>query len=584
MSSKPNNKAASNATEDIAVSLWRYWFVIIALALAAIVLLARIAQLQVVDKSFLIGQGDARTLRVEEIVAHRGMIADRNGDPLAVSTPVETIWFNPNKLEIDAAGTKLLAQTLGVSNKWLTRKIEQNSGREFAYLKRQIRPAVAAKVKALKIPGVHSLREYKRFYPAGEVASHVVGFVNIDEMGQEGIELTYDEWLQGIPGQKKVLKDRKGRIVKDLALLNDAQPGKDIKLTLDMRLQYLAYRELKAVAKAHHARSASLVMLDAKTAEVLAMVNQPSYNPNNRENIRPSSLRNRAITDLFEPGSTVKPLTIAAALETGKYAPATAIDTSPGYFRIGRKTIRDHRNYGVIDIATVISKSSNVGTSKVALAITGEKVWDLMYRVGFGQGIGVGFPGESVGTLPHPVRWKPLQVATMSYGYGLNVTALQLAQAYQVLANDGVKVPASLLKAGELEQGIPSVDAQAAIQVRKMMKKVIQKGGTGTRAQMVAYDVAGKTGTVHSIGAHGYEDSEYTSLFAGMVPVEQPRIVMVIVVDGPQGDEYYGGEVAAPVFSRVATGAMRILHVTPDERPVMAESREKLEKLLSESG
>ncbi|WP_250656827.1 peptidoglycan D,D-transpeptidase FtsI family protein [Alkalimarinus coralli] len=563
----PNQEQTNN---EQGIAIWRFWFVVSVFVLAVIVLLYRAVELQVVDQQFLKGQGDARTIRHEKIDAHRGMITDRFGEPLAVSTPVETVWANPQMMDSNAGDMRKLANALNVSESWLNKRVARNKAREFIYLKRKISPAQAARVIALDIPGVYSRREYKRFYPAGEVASHVVGFTNIDEMGQEGVELAYDEWLTGHPGKKRVLKDRRGSVVKDLDLVRDAQPGRSLSLSLDMRVQYLAYRELKAAVTAHRAKAGSMVILDVATGEVLAMVNQPSYNPNNRAKLSTSALRNRAITDVFEPGSTVKPVTIAAALETGKYYPATKINTAPGYFRVGRKSIRDHRDYGVIDLSTIIAKSSNVGTSKIALDLTGEVVWDMFYRLGFGQATGTGFPGESIGLLRNPAKWKPIEVATMSYGYGMSVNALQLAQMYMVLGNDGAKPPVSLLK---IEGDVTTekvMDTAVAKNLRKMLKKVVEKGGTGTRARVATYDVGGKSGTVHSVGRGGYEDSQYKALFAGVAPVDKPRVAAVVVIDGPQGQEYYGGEVAAPIFSRVMSGAMRLLNVTPDNLPVLA--------------
>jgi len=572
-----SGKADANVerNDDQGIAIWRFWFIVSVLAVAGSTLIYRTVQLQVDDQEFLITQGDARTIRYEKIDAHRGMITDRFGEPLAVSTPVETIWANPKEMSLDAHQLKLLAKTLGVSEGWLNKRVSKNKSREFIYLKRKISPSHADRVLALDFPGVYSRREYKRFYPSGEVVSHVVGFTNVDEMGQEGVELAFDKWLTGHPGKKRILKDRRGSVIKDLDLIRDAQPGKSLSLSLDMRLQYLAYRELKAAVTTHRAKAGSMVILDVATGEVLAMVNQPSYNPNNRKKLATSALRNRAITDVFEPGSTVKPLTIAAALETRKYRPSTKIDTTPGYFRVGRKSIRDHRDYGVIDLPTIISKSSNVGTSKIALDLTGEVVWDMFYRMGFGQATGTGFPGESIGLLRNPVKWRPIEVATMSYGYGVSVNALQLAQMYMVLGNDGVKPPVSLIKIDteDAVRGEKVMAPSVAQDIRLMLKKVVEKGGTGTRARVAAYEVGGKSGTVHSVGRSGYEDNQYKALFAGVAPVENPRVAAVVVIDGPQGQEYYGGEVAAPIFSRVMSGAMRLLNVTPDNLPVMADQQ-----------
>lgn len=556
--------------DEQGVAAWRFWFVVSVLCAAVVVLMYRAIELQVVDQQFLQGQGDARTIRHEKIDAHRGMITDRFGEPLAVSTPVETIWANPKEMDLDTSELRVLAKTLNVSEAWLAKRVNNNKSREFIYLKRKISPAQADRVVDLDFSGVYSRREYKRFYPAGEVASHVVGFTNIDEMGQEGVELAYDDWLVGHPGKKRVLKNRRGSVIKNLDLVRDAQPGRSLTLSLDMRVQYLAYRELKAAVTTHRAKAGSMVILDVATGEVLAMVNQPSYNPNNRSKLSTSALRNRAITDVFEPGSTVKPVTIAAALESGQYSPATKVDTAPGYFRVGRKSIRDHRNYGVIDLSTIIAKSSNVGTSKIALDLSGEVVWDMFYRVGFGQATGTGFPGESIGLLRNPVKWRPIEVATMSYGYGLSVNALQLAQMYMVLGNNGVKPPVSLIKTNGDVKTDRVMDASVAKNVRRMLQKVVEKGGTGTRARVATYDVGGKSGTVHSVGRNGYEDSQYKALFAGVAPIDNPRVAAVVVIDGPQGQEYYGGEVAAPIFSRVMSGAMRLLNVTPDNLPLMA--------------
>ena len=586
-----SSKACANneQTDDQGIAIWRFWFIVSVLAVAGSALIYRTVQLQIDDQEFLITQGDARTIRYEKIDAHRGMITDRFGEPLAVSTPVETVWANPKEMSLNAQQLKVLAKTLGVSELWLEKRVSQNKSREFIYLKRKISPSHAARVLALDFHGVYSRREYKRFYPSGEVVSHVVGFTNIDEMGQEGVELAFEKWLTGHPGKKRVLKDRRGSVIKDLDLIRDAQPGKSLSLSLDMRLQYLAYRELKAAVTTHRAKAGSMVILDVATGEVLAMVNQPSYNPNNRKKLATSALRNRAITDVFEPGSTVKPITIAAALETGKYRSTTKIDTTPGYFRVGRKSIRDHRDYGVIDLPTIISKSSNVGTSKIALDLTGEVVWDMFYRMGFGQATGTGFPGESIGLLRNPVKWRPIEVATMSYGYGVSVNALQLAQMYMVLGNDGMKPPVSLIKVDADSEGAVRGErvmaSSVAQDIRLMLKKVVEKGGTGTRARVAAYEVGGKSGTVHSVGRSGYEDNQYKALFAGVAPVDNPRVAAVVVIDGPQGQEYYGGEVAAPIFSRVMSGAMRLLNVTPDNLPVMADQQFRIShKAIKEKG
>lgn len=554
------------STNNVKNSLaWRYWFLLGFLALCALVLFYRAVDLHVYEQEFLAEQGDARTIRFETLDAHRGVIMDRHGVPLAVSAPVETVYADPRYLNLNVAETKTLAKALGQSYEKLSRKLERSKDRHFIYLKRKMAPHEVAKVLALNLDGIYSKREYKRYYPAGEVAAHVVGFTNIDKHGQEGIELSYDDWLSGEAGKRRVLKDRKQRVIKDLGTVKAASPGKDIKLSLDMRIQYLAYRELKAAVETHKAKAGSIVVLDVHTGDVLAMANQPSYNPNNRSNINVAHLRNRAITDVFEPGSTVKVATIAAALESQKYTLNTRLDTSPGYLRLGAKSIRDHRNYGELSVLNIIAKSSNVGTSRIALDLTGDVVWDMYSRLGFGLGTGIGFPGESIGSLPDSSHWRPIEVAAMSYGYGLNVTALQLAQAYMVMGNGGIKHPLGLVYREDHLPGEQVLSADVSDSLRLAMKAVVEKGGTGTRAQLPMFEVGGKTGTVHSVGRSGYEESQYKALFAGVAPIEDPEVAMVVVIDGPQGAEYYGGEVAAPVFSRVVNGTLRLLNVSPDK-------------------
>ncbi|GAA0848660.1 peptidoglycan D,D-transpeptidase FtsI [Marinobacter szutsaonensis] len=542
---------------------WRFGTVLGVFLLVVAALGWRLVDLHVVDNEFLRKQGDVRTIRVESIDAHRGVISDRHGEPLAVSTPVQTIWANPSEANPDEPRLANLARLLGINEARLRERLRDYAGREFIYLRRKVQPSLARDAMALDINGIYSRQEYRRYYPAGEVTAHVVGFTDIDERGQEGIELTYNDWLSGESGRKRVLKDNRGRAIKDLTLIRDAQPGQKLELSLDLRLQYLAYRELKAVVNAHKARGGTLVMLDVDTGEVLAMVNQGSYNPNDRSQLAAENLRNKAITDLFEPGSTMKPITVAAALESGLYKSGDTIDTSPGYRRFGRFTIRDHRNYGVLDLTGIIVKSSNVGMSKIASEIGGDVIRDLYSRLGLGQPTGVGFPGEAVGILPAPPKWRPVEEATLSYGYGMSVNALQLAQAYMVLANGGIRYPLSLLKVDEPPRGQRVLSEGVAHEVRQMLAQVVEKG-TGTRAQPGFYSAGGKTGTVHLVGAQGYEDSQYKAIFAGMAPIDNPRIVTVVAVDAPQSGEYYGGEVAAPVFARVMSDALRLLNVKPE--------------------
>ena len=542
---------------------WRFGTVLGVFLLVMAGISWRLVDLQVVDNEFLRQQGDVRTIRVESIDAHRGVVADRHGEPLAVSTPVQTLWANPSETDPEDPGLAALARVIGMSEGALRQRLRDYAGREFIYLRRKVQPAMAREALELGIGGIYSRQEYRRYYPAGEVTAHIVGFTNIDEDGQEGIELAYNQWLTGEPGRKRVLKDNRGRVIKDLMLIRDARPGKDMELSIDLRLQYLAYRELKAVVGAHKARGGTLVMLDVNTGEVLAMANQGSYNPNDRSQLDPANLRNKAITDLFEPGSTMKPITVAAALESGKYKPETLIDTSPGYRRFGRFTIRDFRDYGALSLNDIIVKSSNVGVSKIATELGGDVLRNLYARLGIGQATGIGFPGEAVGVLPARPKWRPVEEATLSYGYGLSVNALQLAQAYMVLANGGIRYPVSLLKQDQKPEGHRVLSEEVTLAARNMLRNAVAKG-TGGRFQPGLYAAGGKTGTVHLVGAQGYEDSQYKAIFAGMAPIDDPRIVTVVAVDAPQSGEYYGGEVAAPVFSRVMSDALRLLNVKPE--------------------
>ena len=559
--------ASKRQTVTVVIARWRFALAVLLLALLMASLLWHVALLQVVpgeDRGFefLQGQGDARSLRTEVIPAHRGVITDRHGEPLAVSTPVISLWANPS--EIDAAGQlTAVARALKLNEKTLRKKLQRYRNKEFVYLKRNLPPQEAEAILSNRWRGIYGRTEYKRFYPAGEVTSHLVGFTNIDERGQEGFELAYDSWLIGVPGSKQVLKDLKGKIIKDDGELKAPRAGKDINLSIDLRMQYLAYRELKQAVAQHRAKSGSLVLLDVQTNEVLAMVNQPSYNPNNRGGINLGALRNRAITDQFEPGSTMKPLTVMAALETGRYTPGTIINTNPGYLRVGKKTLLDPINYGAIPLTKVITKSSQVGISKVALDLPIDSIRDMFYRLGLGQGTGVGFPGESVGVLPIRNRWTPIQQANFAFGYGMSVTALQLAQAYSVVANHGVKKPVSLLRTEEAPIEDRVIDAKVSAQLVAMLKTVLGSEGTARQAQIETYPAAGKTGTIHKVGKHGYADDRYRSVFAGMAPADNPRVVAVVVVEEPSGGKYFGGEVAAPVFAKVAEGALRLMHVPP---------------------
>ena len=547
-----------------AATPFRLIVVIMAVLLASLILAWRAVDLHVVRKDFLQGQGDARYLRAVPVAAHRGIITDRNGEPLAISTPVDSVWVHPKDFLEAYAEWPRLASLLEMKLQRIQQLVLQRKEREFVYLKRHINPQLAEKVLALNIPGVSLQREYHRYYPAGEVASHVVGFTNVDDTGQEGLELAYDEWLRGTSGEQRVLKDRLGRTIKHIELIRKSSPGKDLTLSIDRRLQYLTYRELKRAVFKHKARSGSAVILDVKTGEVLAMVNQPSYNPNNRRQFKGELYRNRAVTDVFEPGSTIKPFTVAAALASGRFSANSLIDTTPGKLKVSGSTIRDVRNYGRITVARVIEKSSNVGASKMALAIPAEKLWDVHSRVGFGAVSNSGFPGESSGILTHARRWSSIEQATMAFGYGLSVTPLQLARAYAVLANNGRMRPISFLRVDDDVPADQVLSSAIASKVRKMLETVTGEGGTGTKARIAGYRVAGKTGTIKKATVGGYSDERYMAVFAGMVPASAPRLVMVVAINEPTAGVYYGGEVAAPVFSRVMAGAVRLMDIPPD--------------------
>jgi len=547
----------------------RRWFLLSLYTLCVAGLLYRVVDLQVLNKEFLQNHGDARALRVVKIPAHRGMITDRNGESLAISTPVNSIWAVPRKVMAADAKLDQLAKYLHMDEKELSSMLKERMGRQFVYLKRHVAPALAEQVMLLDIPGVSLQREYRRYYPAGEVTSHVLGFTNIDDSGQEGMELAYDNWLKGSPGSKRVLKDRLGRIIENIESITTPDPGNELVLSIDRRVQYLAYRELKSAVNHHKARAGTLVMLDVKTGEIIAMVGQPSYNPNNRTGLKSGHYRNRAVTDVFEPGSTLKPFTIATALESGLYNLKSTIDTHPGFFKVGDHTIRDHRDYGVIDLATVIKKSSNIGASKIALSLEPLEFWSTLTKVGFGQATGSGFPGEASGFLNPYNNWSEVEQATMSFGYGISTTALQLAQAYMPFATDGMMLPVTFLKVSEPVAASRVFSAGVARQVRAMLETVVQIGGTGYRASIEGYRVAGKTGTVHKTVAGGYSEDRYLSLFAGMAPASNPRLIAVVIIDEPKGDQYYGGLVAAPVFSKVMAGALRLLDIPPDDLPVL---------------
>ncbi len=536
------------------------------LLMAFFLLVGRAVERQVLERDFLQNEGQRRYLRTVEMPAHRGVIFDRHHEPLALTTPVESIWVNPKQLPRTAQAP--LARALGVSVAHLRKVLARNGKRHFLYLERRAAPKRVGRVRKAvhdnKITGVHFEREYRRFYPAGEVTAHVIGFTNIDDHGQEGLELAYDDWLTGRAGAKRVLKDGSGRVVRDVESIRAPQPGKDLVTSIDRRLQYLAYRELKAAVEKHRARAGSAVILDVSTGEVLAMVNQPSYNPNARRSGRDGRFRNRAVTDVFEPGSTMKPLIMSAALEAGVIEPSTRIDTAPGRLEVGGHRVRDSHDYGVLTPAGIIEKSSNVGISKIALQLTPDVMWRVLSKVGFGVSTDSGFPGEVSGRLPYFDRWSRFGQATIAFGYGLSVTTLQLAAAYATIGADGVKRPVSLLKQLQAPRGREVLRRDVVRTVRGMMEKVVSAEGTAPRAAIPGYRVAGKTGTAKKITAHGYAKDRYLAIFAGVVPASRPRLAMAVMIDEPRAGQVYGGEVAAPVFAKVMAGALRLLNIPPD--------------------
>jgi cell division protein FtsI (penicillin-binding protein 3) len=559
-------RIGAHRSGDAVPPAWRHWLVLGLLGVAGAALLARAVYLQVIDQAFLEKQGDARILRKAKLSANRGMILDRNGEPLAVSTPVDTVWADPRKLAEVPQEFPRLAKALDRDPEWLARRVTSSLNREFIYLVRHMRPQDAARVRALGIPGVDTLREYRRYYPAGEVTGHLLGFTNVDDVGQEGLELAYDQWLGGVPGEKVVMRDSLGRTIEDIERLSAPRPGQDLRTSIDLRVQYLAYRELKAAVQANRARSGSVVVLDIATGEVLAMVNQPAFNPNDREQYLPSRYRNRATNDFFEPGSSIKPFVVAAGMETGRFHADTLIDTSPGMMRVGIKTVKDKHNLGTIDVTTVLAKSSNVGVAKIALTLKPQEMWSAFDRLGFGRVTASGFPGESAGILTGYEHWRSIGQATMSYGYGLSVTPLQLAQAYAVLGAGGLYRPVSLRQVDSPPPAERVLDPAVARDLVRMMESVVSDAGTARRAAVMGYRVSGKTGTAWKASeTGGYSTNKYMAVFGGVVPASNPRLAAVVVIDEPSGGAYYGGEVAAPVFAAVMSGALRLLAVPPDD-------------------
>jgi len=543
----------------------RYWLTRTLMTAVLVLLAGRALQLQVLDSDYLQQQGNSRYLRVVNEVPTRGMIVDRNNQPLAISTPVDSLWANPEVLSKHRTSVVQLARLLDTNVGELRNELQSNRNKEFMYLKRQVSPRYAESILQHDIPGVSVQREYRRYYPVGEAAGHVIGFSNIDDKGQEGAELLYNSVLTGHAGKSRVLKDRLGHTVEMVESLGLSEAGRNVQLSIDRRLQYLAYRELKRAVIQHRARAGTAVIVDIKTGEILAMVSQPSFNPNNRSDLSSDLVRNRAATDLYEPGSTLKPFTIAAALEEHLVKPSSTFDTSPGYITIDSRTIRDARDHGRLTVSGIIKKSSNVGAARIALKIPANKMHANLLRFGFTQDSGADLPGEADGQLLDAARWTRVDQASLAFGYGISITSLQLARAYAALANDGVLVPLSLRKLDAAPTGARVVSRKTARLVRSMLEGVVAPGGTGTAARVPFYRVAGKTGTVHKFINGTYSEDHYLALFAGYAPASHPRLAMVVTVDDPTSQGYYGGQVAAPVFSRVMGGALRLLNVMPDE-------------------
>ncbi|MGA8863317.1 MAG: penicillin-binding protein 2 [Gallionella sp.] len=560
------NYAASAQTEITAkLPGWRAT-VLFALLLAGLAgLFGRGVYLQGIHDDFLQEKGNARYSRVIEVNAHRGNITDRNGEPLAVSTPVESVWASPSDVEADSRQEKKLAQILGMSLGEVKSKLSDTS-RDFVYLKRLLPPDQVEKVVNLHLPGISLQREYRRYYPAGAEFAQTLGFTGQDDIGQEGVELALQEQLAGMPGSQRVIKDNHGYIVEDAGSLHLPKPGSDITLSLDSNLQHIAYRELQYAVSVHRAKSGAVVILDSRTGEVLALANYPSYNPNNRGNTSSNAMRNRAITDEFEPGSTMKPFTVATAIETGKVTPNTVFNTDHGVYAVGNRKIHDAEPESMLTVAQIIQKSSNIGAAKIALSMKPETMWQGLSASGFGEQTGSDFPGEALGKLRDPKTWRPIEQATMAYGHGVSVNLLQLARAYTIFAHGGELEPVSLLKLDAPPVGTKVFSERTAHQVRDMLEMVVKPGGTAPLAQVAGYQVAGKTGTAHKL-ENGRYVNHYIASFVGFAPASNPRLIVAVMIDDPSGNDYYGGEVAAPVFSKVTGAALHALNV-PNDAPM----------------
>ncbi len=558
-------------------------FVLMLFVIAMAALLAQAVKRQIFEKDFLQSEGADRYLDKVVVAAHRGAITDRNGVVLAMSAPVDSIGANPRILRPDSEGLPELAKALGMDLDDLRHRLARYSRRHFIYLRRRLPPARASQVLTLAkkrgIRGIQVRREYRRYYPDGEIFAHVVGFTNIDDRGQEGLELAFDQELAGAPGLKRVLRDGHHHVVADVESLRMPRPGRDLVLSLDQRIQYVAYRELKSAVRKNSARSGSVVVLNPRTGEILAMVNQPGYNPNGNRSSRGGRLLNRAVAQVFEPGSTMKPLVISTALDMGLVSVDSHIDTRPGFIKIGRYEVKDHHPLGVVDLTTIIQKSSNVGAAKIALSVPKEHLYRYLSRFGLGRVTGISYPGEVSGRLRPPARWAHIDHATIAYGYSISVTPLQLAQAYSVIAADGVRRKLTLLRRDRPPLGKRVLKTATARAVRRMMEAVVRPGGTAPLAAVPGYRVAGKTGTARKLGAGGYEEHHYVALFVGMVPASDPRLVAVVVIDDPRGKVYYGGLVAGPVFSRIMDESLRLLNIPPDDlKPRQAVRLARLER------
>ena len=555
--------AAANSVLALRLPTWRSRMLLAALLLWFVALIVRALYLQGLDNDFLQQKGESRYSRVIEISATRGMIVDRNNEPLAISTPVESVAASPADIEIAPQQMLKLARLTETEVGELKAKLV-DTRREFVYLKRQLPPEQAAKVVELGIPGLFLQREYRRYYPAGDVMAHLIGFTDIDDKGQEALELAFEGTLAGKPGSRRVIKDRLGRIVEDVEGIRQPQQGRLLQLSVDSKIQYLAFRQLKAAVAAHHAKAGGIVVLDVASGEILAMANLPSYNPNNRGKFDPKRTRNRVVTDSFEPGSTLKPFTIAAAIEAGSVTPNSLIQTAPGHLMIGHRVIHDAHRQGTLTVAQVIQKSSNVGAAKIALTLPPQTMWKMFSKAGFGSTPRSGFPGEVSGKLRAYKTWRPIEQATMAYGHGISVSLLQLARAYTIFATDGELKPVTVLKRESPVEGTRVISPDIARSVRKMLEMVVMPGGTAPRAQIAGYTVAGKTGTAHKLEGRNYASSKYISAFVGFAPASNPRLVVAVMIDEPTSGGYYGGTVAAPVFSQVMAGTLRLLAVPPD--------------------